>query len=110
MSVQGLRCSECGERAPLERASSLCPKCRRPYFVEYDVANIAAAWKSPYFAKRPAGIWRYRELLPLTAGAEPVSLGETETPLLRTKQLGQRLGLPNLWIKDESRLPGASFK
>jgi threonine synthase len=55
-------------------------------------------------------MWRYRELLPLPLDADPISLGETETPLMRAPHVSAALGLRNLWIKDESRLPGASFK
>lgn len=110
MSVNGLRCSECGERAEMVRLSTLCHKCRRPYFVEYVLSSVRDAWSSRDFEQRSATMWRYRELLPVAAGVEPVSLGETVTPILAAEKLGSRLGLLNLWIKDESRLPGASFK
>lgn len=55
-------------------------------------------------------MWRYRELLPLPDGVDPVSLGETMTPLLPAPRLGASLGLDHLWIKDESPLPTGSFK
>jgi threonine synthase len=110
MSAIGLRCSECGERTEMKRTSTLCLKCRRPYFVEYDLHAVAAAWRSPEFDRRTKGMWRYRELLPVPEHVEVASLGETETPVLRIPALGRRLGLPHLWMKDESRLPGASFK
>src|SRR5262249_15811052 len=55
-------------------------------------------------------LWRYRELLPLPAGEEPVTLGEGVTPLLECPRLGTELGLSRLLIKDESQLPGGSFK
>jgi len=110
MAVSGLRCSECGERTAMVRENTLCAKCRRPYFVEYDLAKVAAAWRTKDYDERPTGMWRYRELLPLPAASAPASLGETETPVLSAPGLGERLGLANLWIKDESRLPGASFK
>ena len=57
--------------------------------------------------ERDTTMWRYRELLP---GAEPVSLGEGMSPLLKCDRLGARFGLNNLWIKDESQLPTGSFK
>lgn len=56
-----------------------------------------------------AGIWRYAELLP----AEPenaVSLGEGMTPLLRVPRIGRSIGVPKLYVKDESRNPTWSFK
>src|SRR5262249_2250933 len=54
--------------------------------------------------------WRYRELLPVADERSVVSLGEQMTPILRCRRLGQRFGLANVWIKDESRLPTGSFK
>jgi threonine synthase len=110
MSALGLRCSDCGEASALLRASTLCHRCRRPLFVEYDFEAVRKAWLSAGFVQRPATMWRYRELLPVPLDVEPVSLGETVTPVLSGERIGARLGLPNLWIKDESRLPGASFK
>src|SRR5439155_7922256 len=55
-------------------------------------------------------LWRYRELLPLPADAEPVTLGEGMTPLLPCPRLGRALGIEKLFIKDESQLPTGSFK
>ncbi|MCH7946440.1 MAG: threonine synthase, partial [candidate division Zixibacteria bacterium] len=55
-------------------------------------------------------LWRYRELLPVNDDAHIVSLGETITPLIHCPRLGNELGVKNLYIKDESRLPTGSFK
>jgi threonine synthase len=55
-------------------------------------------------------MWRFEELLPVEDPASVVTLGETATPLLPCPTLGSRLGLRDLWIKDESRLPTGSFK
>jgi threonine synthase len=55
-------------------------------------------------------MWRYREWLPLRDGEEPVTLGEGMTPLLRAPSLERRLGLAEVWIKDESKNPTGSFK
>jgi threonine synthase len=55
-------------------------------------------------------MWRYRELLPLVPGEEPVSLGEGGTPLLPVPRLGERLGFSDLWVKDEAVNPTGSFK
>jgi threonine synthase len=82
----------------------------RPLWVRYDVAKVRDAVGPESFASRPPTLWRYRELLPLPADAEPVTLGEGMTPLLACPRLGARLGLANLLIKDESQLPTGSFK
>jgi threonine synthase len=82
----------------------------RPLWVRYDLAKIRAAVKPEAFASRLPTLWRYRELLPLPADAEPVTLGEGMTPLVSCPRLGKQLGLKNLIIKDESQLPTGSFK
>ena len=55
-------------------------------------------------------MWRYREMMPLFDGEEPVTLGEGWTPLIHAKRLGAQLGLSRLYIKDESLNPTNSFK
>jgi threonine synthase len=55
-------------------------------------------------------MWRYRELMPLLDGEEPITLGEGFTPLLPARSLGARLGLDHVYIKDESLNPTNSFK
>ena len=55
-------------------------------------------------------MWRYREMLPLLPGDEPVTLGEGFTPLFHAATLGRTLGLDALYIKDESLNPTNSFK
>ncbi len=82
----------------------------RPIWVRYDLDRIKAAVTPADIAKRPPTLWRYRELLPLPADVEPVTLGEGMTPLLHCPRLGKELGLANLFVKDESQLPTGSFK
>jgi threonine synthase len=55
-------------------------------------------------------MWRYRELLPVFDGEEPVTLGEGFTPLVHARRLGARIGLDRLYVKDESLNPTNSFK
>src|SRR5687768_4184180 len=55
-------------------------------------------------------MWRYREMMPLLPGDEPVTLGEGFTPLFHATRLGRALGLNRLFIKDESLNPTNSFK
>jgi threonine synthase len=59
----------------------------------------------------PWSMWRYRQMLPIAGGEEPISLGEGCTPLIAAPRLGSELGLEvALYVKDESQNPTASFK
>jgi threonine synthase len=82
----------------------------RPIWVRYDLAAIARAVRREEIASRPPGIWRWRELLPVEHDSSIVTLGEGSTPLLACPRLGEKVGLRNLWIKDDSQLPTGSFK
>jgi threonine synthase len=61
-------------------------------------------------AGRPPSMWRYAEFLPVGDPGHVVSLGEGFTPLLPAAQLGRRVGLPRLMIKDEGPNPTGTFK
>lgn len=103
-----LECSGCGTRRGPEGVPTVCDACGAPWLVRYErtiTSSVRAA-----FAKRPHAMWRYRELLPLAPGEEPVSLGEGGTPLLPVPHLGERLGSSDLWVKDEAVNPTGSFK
>jgi threonine synthase len=82
----------------------------RPLWVRYSLERVRAAVRPADLVGRPSSLWRYRELLPLPAETEPVTLGEGMTPLLPCPNLGSELGLPGLMVKDESQLPTGTFK
>lgn len=82
----------------------------RPLWVCYDLAAVRQAVHPDDFVRRPPSLWRYRELLPLPASSQPVTLGEGMSPLLGCPRLGRDLGLAHLHIKDEAQLPTGSFK
>ena len=87
----------------------LCPSCKLPLLARYDL-KAAQSWKKESLAGRAPTMWRYREMMPLLAGDEPVTLGEGFTPLIHAKRLGATLGLERLLIKDESLNPTNTFK
>jgi threonine synthase len=82
----------------------------RPLWVRYDLDAVRNVMTKESLLSREPTMWRYRELLPLELEQEPVSLGEGMSPLLRCPRLGERFGLKDVWIKDESQLPTGSFK
>jgi threonine synthase len=105
-----LECSRPCGAAPLDpRERHFLCQCGAPLLARYDL-DAAKAWKKESLVGREATMWRYREMLPLLAGDEPVTLGEGFTPLFHAKTLGRELGLDALYIKDESLNPTNSFK
>ena len=110
MFLRHLECTVCGLGHEWAHLQNLCAACHKPLFAIYDLAAAARALTRDTLATREKSLWRYRELLPLPAKAEAISLGEGGTPLLRASAFGKRVGLSNLWIKDESQNPTQSFK
>jgi len=105
-----LECTSCGLRHEWQRLQNLCTACHKPLFAIYDLAAADRTLKREALATREKSLWRYREVLPLPDGVEPVSLGEGGTPLLRAERFGRAVELSELWIKDESQNPTQSFK
>ncbi len=109
MFLTHLECTACGLRHEWHQLQNLCTACGKPLFAVYDLAALGKLdrLKRSGFSEREKSLWRWRELLPLPHDAEPVSLGEGGTPLLRAKAFS---GDIDLWIKDESLNPTQSFK
>ena len=55
-------------------------------------------------------MWRYQEMMPVDYEENIISLGEGWTPLVNADRLGELLGFPNLYLKNESINPTGSFK
>jgi threonine synthase len=97
-----------GERLPADKLLTVHKD--RPIWVRYDLAAVGKALSKEKLRARHETLWRYRELLPYFDEGDIVALGERMSPLLRCERLGAKLGLKNLWVKDESQLPTGSFK
>ena len=108
MAPTALSCKECGTHYPLE-ARYVCEACFGPLEVAYEApAGDAAALRRKIQAG-PAGIWRYADFLPFNERPrDPLEPGLT--PLIRADRLAQRLGLGELWIKNDASNPTHSFK
>jgi threonine synthase len=105
-----LECSvPCGAPALDPREKHFLCTCGAPLLARYDL-DRAREWSRASLSGRPANMWRYREMLPLFEGEEPVTLGEGYTPLFHARSLGAAVGLDRLYIKDESLNPTNSFK
>ena len=93
MFMTHLECSLTGERYDADQLQNLS-KAGKPLLARYDLDAVAARLTREELASRPAGMWKWRELLPLPEGAEPVSLGEPETPLIPLDRVGARARHP----------------
>ena len=103
-----LRCRECSRDYPLA-ALHVCEFCFGPLEVVYDDEAIRKDVSREKIASRPSTLWRYREFLPCDADTA-VDIGAGFTPLIHAKNLGKALGLPNLYIKNDTVNPTWSFK
>lgn len=107
--VTHLECSRTGEHYPAGVLHGLSA-ADAPLLVRYDLQALRSTLTREAIAARPATMWRYREFLPLGPDIEPVSLGETITPLIPLPMLERRLDCAQILVKDEGRLPTGSFK
>jgi len=107
--ITHLACSRCSKQYPAGRIYNLCD-CGAPLFARYDLRRVSSLLEPHTLKSRPPDLWRYREVLPVGSDASIISLGEGFTPLLHARRLGHKLGVPNLYLKDESQNPTGSFK
>ena len=105
----GLRCKECGHPYGAG-AKHVCEDfCFGPLEVVYDYDLIKSRVSRATIEAGPVSIWRYREFLPIEG--DPIDVGTGFTPLLKANRLAKRLGLKNLYIKNDGvNMPTLSFK
>ncbi len=110
----GYTCSLCNHEYAPTQVTYTCPACGGNLEVALDFdairKNIHA---EDIFSRTDSSLWRYLPLLPvsLPPGAErtPLSLAGG-TPIMSLPRLAEKRGIRQLWLKDESRNPTASFK
>jgi threonine synthase len=108
MAVESLKCKECGQVYPLE-ALFVCEQCFGPLEVSYDFSDLDAAEARRKIQAGSRGIWRYSDFLPFDGRpGDPLEPGLT--PLIRADRLADRLGIGELWIKNDAANPTHSFK
>ncbi|HEV8185021.1 MAG TPA: threonine synthase [Chthoniobacterales bacterium] len=110
MFLTHLECTSCGLRHDAATLQNLCRACQKPLFPAYDLTAVGRAVTRDSFAPREKSLWRFREVLPLPAEVEPITLGEGGTPLLDARRFGENVGVSQLFVKDESQNPTQSFK
>ena len=119
MAVTHLRCRECKAEYPLE-ALYVCDRCFGPLEVAYDHSALGS--DAEQLRRRiqagPQNIWRYADFLPVVDGppgpsgrlASRTGLPAGCTPLIKADRLAQRLGLREVWVKNDAANPTHSFK
>ena len=108
--VTKLVCSRCGEEYDPKINQVMCKHDDLGRLdILYDYELIKEKVNKRSIISRPRDTWRWAELMPAYE-KYAVRLGEGGTPLIRSKRLGEKLGLKNLYLKDETRNPTGSFK
>ena len=108
VNVAALRCKECSRTFPVS-AFNVCDFCFGPLEVVYDFEAIADIASRERIQAGPPSLWRYQDFLP-AAYNPAVDINAGFTPLIRSRGLAERLGLDELWIKNDSVNPSYSFK
>ena len=108
MAVEALKCKECGERYPLD-ARYACEACFGPLEVAYDFSDMEPEAQRRKIQAGPASIWRYADFLPFETRPRS-ALPAGMTPLVRADRLAERLGIREVWVKNDAANPTHSFK
>jgi len=105
-----LECSQCHAHLSADSPQTVCTQCPQPpagsLYVRYDLSHLHGTSPAEVIGRDAvrapwAGMWRYRSVLP---DAQPVTLGEGWTPMLRSKRY------PNAFLKEEGANPTGTFK
>ncbi|MDH3203104.1 MAG: threonine synthase [Nitrosopumilus sp.] len=105
MARISLQCRECKKEYE-STFKYICDDCFGPLDVHYDFPSVS----KNTFTNREKTYWRYFELLPIEHKSNIVSIDAGMTPLTKADKLGEKLGLKNLYIKNDSVNPTFSFK
>ena len=108
MAVQALVCKECGSEYELE-ARYVCERCFGPLEVRYEFGSLDAEGVKRRIQAGPHNLWRYADFLPFER-APRSALPTGCTPLVKAPRLAERLGLREVWVKNDAANPTHSFK
>ncbi|MBI4635331.1 MAG: threonine synthase [Candidatus Rokubacteria bacterium] len=108
-AVARIDCPRCALAVDGATPTTYCPRCGGVLEAHVDLVGLSAGLEAE-IRRRPRGLWRWREFLPIADDASIVSLGEGDTPLVHTRRLAAETGLDRLWIKNDTLLPTGSLK
>ncbi len=103
------KCAKCGKTYD---DSTVPPNdgCGGRIDIVFDLENLKEIFTRDEMSKRTGGLWKYFELMPLRERKNIVTLGEGNTPLIRSRRLASELKMKNLYLKIETGNPSGSFK
>lgn len=105
------KCDDCeNEYALKNNKINLCPNCDGLLEVQYDLKKLKTDITQADFKNRKNGMWRWHEFFPLNNKKSIITLGEGDTPLIKSKYIAEKFGLENLYFKNDSLMPTGSFK
>lgn len=97
-----LECARCGRDHDAFVLQTRCP-CGGTLLARYDLTDVHL--EDVY--DREAGLWRWREMLPVEG--DGVRVNEPATPLRELLTLSSSFGV-EVYLKDDGPLPGGTFK
>lgn len=111
--MTGLFCLSCGKMVPESKLRLKCPSCKGILEVRYDLKRMKKSLMSrPPKTGTGSILKQWIDVLPINDAhlIDKVSLGEQQTPLVRSTHIGQQLGIKNLFFKLEFLSPTVSLK
>lgn len=110
MEKYRLICSVCGAPVQYETPPYVCEHCGGLPEPALDLSENAEHYRDVIRNGCSAGVWDYRDLLPVADVEEPVTLGEGNTPLLNARNLAEAVGVEQLFLKNETLNPSGTYK
>lgn len=107
--VIDLRCPKCGHE-PGSKIGFQCAECRSILEVKVELSHLTRADFEAMRRNSNRSIWRWFDFFPVEHRSSIVSLGEGDTPLIRATRLGEKIGIHNLYLKNDTVLPTGSLK
>jgi len=103
-------CINCGTKYDINDIVYFCRKCGDILEVKYDFAELSQKLDKSDWRNVPLSVWRYKDFMPIEDVSKIVSLNEGGTGLHSCHKLGKKLGLMQLYVKNEGENPTGSFK
>jgi threonine synthase len=103
-------CDKCKKEFDIKRPLNTCPACGGLLEVQYDLDEMKKALAPGMFENRCSSMWRWREFYPLNRSENIITLGEGGTPLIPSIYAARKMGLKNLFYKNDTLMPTGSFK